>query len=257
MSLETGTTISQLISSNPTAGDPFSQGDDHLRLIKSVLKTQFPGAAAGGFNTPITATEAELNFVHGVTSAIQTQLNSISGKLPSGIIVMWSGTVAPTGWRLCNGVGGAPDLRDKFIMAVGTAYTAPGTTGGTPHSAIVLHAHTATSTGTVNLTTGAQSGAHGHPFDTGNENSSHAHSYGGITGSGGIGGGSGSGQGTLTTGNENALHTHSGTTYGENANHVHALSGALTVNTTVNNSGVSGTNANLPPFYVLAFIQLI
>lgn len=36
----------------------------------------------------------------------------------SGIIVMWSGTIAsiPTGWYLCNGSNGTPDLRDKFIV---------------------------------------------------------------------------------------------------------------------------------------------
>ena len=36
-------------------------------------------------------------------------------ELPSGVIVMWSGTLAsiPQGWSLCDGVGGRPDLRDR------------------------------------------------------------------------------------------------------------------------------------------------
>ena len=34
MGLETGTYIDSLNSSNPTAGDAVSEGDDHLRLIK-------------------------------------------------------------------------------------------------------------------------------------------------------------------------------------------------------------------------------
>ena len=76
MPLETGTSISALNSSNPLAGDVVSQGDDHIRLIKNVLKTTFPGASAGGFAIPIIATEAQLNFVTGVTSNIQTQLNN-------------------------------------------------------------------------------------------------------------------------------------------------------------------------------------
>jgi microcystin-dependent protein len=42
-----------------------------------------------------------------------------SGYLvPSGIIVMWKGSVAsiPDGWALCNGSNGTPDLRDRFIV---------------------------------------------------------------------------------------------------------------------------------------------
>lgn len=38
--------------------------------------------------------------------------------VPKGIIVMWSGTIAniPTGWALCDGANGTPDLRDRFIV---------------------------------------------------------------------------------------------------------------------------------------------
>ena len=38
--------------------------------------------------------------------------------LPSGVIVMWSGTIAtiPDGWALCDGTNGTPDLRDRFIV---------------------------------------------------------------------------------------------------------------------------------------------
>lgn len=39
MGLETGTKLSDLVMTNPTASDPRSQGDDHLRLIKVVLAT--------------------------------------------------------------------------------------------------------------------------------------------------------------------------------------------------------------------------
>ena len=41
MALETGTTIGALVSTNPVATDPVGQADDHLRLIKTVLKTTF------------------------------------------------------------------------------------------------------------------------------------------------------------------------------------------------------------------------
>jgi len=64
MGLETATYISQLVDTNPTASDPVSQGDDHLRLVKSVLQSQFTtlGAAA------VTTTAAELNLLDGKTT---------------------------------------------------------------------------------------------------------------------------------------------------------------------------------------------
>lgn len=42
MPLETGSSIADLVVTNPTPGDPKQRGDDHLRLIKSVLKVTFP-----------------------------------------------------------------------------------------------------------------------------------------------------------------------------------------------------------------------
>ena len=44
--------------------------------------------------------------------------NKFNG-IPSGIIIVWSGTLAdvPDGWALCNGQNGTPDLRGKFILS--------------------------------------------------------------------------------------------------------------------------------------------
>ena len=42
MGLETGNYIDDLVITNPTAADPISQGDDHLQLIKKVVKQSFP-----------------------------------------------------------------------------------------------------------------------------------------------------------------------------------------------------------------------
>ncbi len=44
MGLESATYVSDLVSSNPTGTDLESQGDDHLRLIKSSLQTTFTNA---------------------------------------------------------------------------------------------------------------------------------------------------------------------------------------------------------------------
>ena len=74
MALEdlTGTKyLDDLNSSNPAAGDDVSEGDDHIRGIKNVLKLTFPNVDAA-----VNATPTELNYVDGVTSAIQTQLDA-------------------------------------------------------------------------------------------------------------------------------------------------------------------------------------
>jgi len=71
MGLESATYISELDSANPTATDPISQGDDHLRLIKAVLKNQFSGLSG---TTAVTSDGAEMNLLDGCT-ATTTELN--------------------------------------------------------------------------------------------------------------------------------------------------------------------------------------
>lgn len=71
MGLETATYINGLVVTNPLGTDPKSAGDDHLRLLKTVIKNTFPNLTGA-----VTPTQAELNYVAGVTSAIQTQLNA-------------------------------------------------------------------------------------------------------------------------------------------------------------------------------------
>ena len=53
-------------------------------------------------------------------SDMLSTFNSSSGFgfVPSGGIIMWHGTIAtiPTGWFLCNGSNGTPDLRNQFVV---------------------------------------------------------------------------------------------------------------------------------------------
>lgn len=74
MPLESTTTISGLTSSWPLSNDTFGGTDDHLRVIKSVLKTTFPGSGGQGFSKPILATEDEINRLVGVTGNVQNQI---------------------------------------------------------------------------------------------------------------------------------------------------------------------------------------
>ena len=71
MGLETGTFIDSLNSSNPAAGDPVNEGDDHIRLVKSTVKATFPNISGA-----ITSTHTELNLLDGVT-ANTTELNYV------------------------------------------------------------------------------------------------------------------------------------------------------------------------------------
>jgi len=71
MGLETGTFIDSLNSSNPAAGDPVNEGDDHIRLVKSTVKATFPNISGA-----VTSTHTELNLLDGVT-ANTTELNYV------------------------------------------------------------------------------------------------------------------------------------------------------------------------------------
>ena len=67
--------------------------------------------------------------------------------VPKGGIIEWAGAIVdiPTGYQLCDGTNGTPDLRDQFIVGAGSTYV-PGATGGT-----LTHTHPFTGDG------------HGHP----------------------------------------------------------------------------------------------
>ena len=76
MALETVTYISDLVPTNPTATDQAQYGDDHLRNIKSALKTTFPNVAGA-----VTPSHVEFNYVTGVTSGIQAQFDAHTATL--------------------------------------------------------------------------------------------------------------------------------------------------------------------------------
>ncbi len=58
---------------------------------------------------------------------------------PHENIIMWDSTVAsiPTGYIICDGTLGTPDLRSEFVLGVPTAGTNPGTTGGSDTHVLV------------------------------------------------------------------------------------------------------------------------
>lgn len=54
-----------------------------------------------------------------------------AGSIPTGVIVMWHGLLSeiPSGWALCDGQNGTPDLRGKFVKGAAAGQN-PGATGG-------------------------------------------------------------------------------------------------------------------------------
>ena len=131
MSVETATTINQLNASLPAAGDPKAEGDDHIRLIKSTVKATFPNVAGA-----VNPTHTEFNYVVGVTSAIQTQLDS---KAPAASPTFTGTVTIPSGASIA---GYAPLASPAFT---GTP-TAPTATTGTSTTQIATTAFvTATS----------------------------------------------------------------------------------------------------------------
>ena len=73
MTIESATYVDELDASYPETGTVVSDGDNHLRLIKTVLKASFPNVSGA-----VAASDVELSYVDGVTSAIQTQLNNLA-----------------------------------------------------------------------------------------------------------------------------------------------------------------------------------
>ena len=44
-------------------------------------------------------------------------VGQLTGSFVTGMIMMFSGTTAPSGWAFCDGTNGTPDLRGRFIVA--------------------------------------------------------------------------------------------------------------------------------------------
>ena len=90
------------------------------------------------------------------SSIIVTRYNkSLDSSIPSGTIITWYGALGsiPSGFVLCDGSHGTPDLRNRFIVGAGNSYTL-GATGGADTVTLTTtqmprHAHTR---GTMNIT---------------------------------------------------------------------------------------------------------
>jgi len=264
--------------------------------------------SSGNFNIPgnlaVTGTSTFTGIPTGPTAALGTNTTQLAttafataaaiAAFPSGGIIMWSGSIAsiPSGWLLCNGTSGTPDLRDRFVVGAGTTY-AVGATGGVAATTLIeanlpSHTHSISASGT----TAATNIDHTHNGTTNNTDVNHTHFYSGTTGGmnannphthttygpfggGGNPGGSlntawpgGTNFSAITSTDINHGHDYSGNTgfSNQSINHAHTFtSGTMNSNTThthtvtvTGTSGATGSGtafSNLPPYYALAYIM--
>lgn len=90
MTVESATYISDLDSSLPSGSDSRAEGDNHIRLLKATVKATFPNV-----NGAVTATDEQLNYLVGVTSLIQDQLNAAVGRLCEARLTAQTGVAVP------------------------------------------------------------------------------------------------------------------------------------------------------------------
>jgi len=142
------------------------------------------------------------------STKVATTAYVANNAIPSGGIIIWSGSSSaiPSGWYLCNGSNGTPDLRNRFVVGAGSTY-AVGNTGGSADAIVVSHTHSVSDPG-HNHTVGIQT-------KTLDQNAGSA---------------SLAGSGTTTT-------------------------STASTGISISSTGASGTNANLPPYYALCYIQ--
>ena len=213
------------------------------------------------------------------TTQIATTAFALANGIPSGAIILWSGAIGsiPSGWLLCNGTSGTPDLRDRFIVGAGSTYAVAATGGATTATLgttnLPSHTHSISASGT----TSGQSATHVHSYSgtTGGMDANNPHNHtatdsghthtvpsgasGASTPTGPAPAASINGQ-TTATGNANISvsttdiahgHTYSGNTAANSVDHNHTV----TVSGTSGATGSGTAFSILPPYYALAYIM--
>jgi hypothetical protein len=202
-----------------------------IRSLMSLLKNQQDGSSGDPFTVAGTFNATGGFQLDGTAGASGQVLLSAGGSntptwgnaFVAGMIMMWSGTIAtiPSGWLLCDGTSSTPDLRNRFIIG---AYSDDSGTAKT------------TITGTSTQTGGSKDAivvSHTHTATVTDPGHNH-----------GIGDGA-------------AIPSSEFGTFFRAFTDGTIRSTTNTTGITVANSttGSSGTNANLVPYFALAFIM--
>ena len=88
MALESSTFINGLVVTNPTSSDNISDGDNHIRLLKSTIKATFPNVtgAVSGTHTAINSAVTEANSATNANTASKIVKRDGSGNFSAGTI---------------------------------------------------------------------------------------------------------------------------------------------------------------------------
>jgi len=231
-------TIKSLVSDK----DVIFQGNDGGSAI-TALTLDMSAAGEAQFNAGITSPGTVTSSgtlavtgnltVDGASGTASTTVLTSAGSgatptwaspFPSGMIVLWSGSTGsiPSGWVLCNGSNSTPDLRNRFVVGAGDTYSVDAT-GGSADATLVSHTHTATSSVT--------DPGHNHLSAQGVE--------------------------FPVYGTRGAINTKVGPdgARADGQAHNETKTTGISVSTSLSTAGSSATNANLPPYYALAYIM--
>lgn len=89
-------------------------------------------------------------------------IDPLSREVPSGKIIAFFGTVAPTGWVACDGTNGTPDLRSRFVKGY-----ISGTLGAAEAASFPAHTHTIAAASAIAYCTGTSPEPRGIRWDGG------------------------------------------------------------------------------------------
>lgn len=195
MALETGTYISDLVATNPVGTDDRSTADDHIRLLKSTIKTTFPNITGA-----MTSTHTQLSYLASTTGVAGggTKID----MFVSGTPLLCQQTTAPTGWtkstthnnkalRVVSGTASSGGTK-SFTTTFGSGKATDGHTliaaeiPAHDHGSVGGHTHTLPVYDTTNSGTGVHSAPRSSSGATGQRSTGSAggHTHASFGGSG-------------------------------------------------------------------------
>lgn len=144
---------SLLVFDTDKQGFYFQQGGNWYALnewVKNANNNDVSLAGNASVTGTVTTGAVSSGSINNLGAISTVSLNvsgfSINALVPSGAIIMWNGSVPPAGWALCDGGNGTPNLRDRFIVGVGSGYGVGNTGGEASHvlttNEMPAHTHT-------------------------------------------------------------------------------------------------------------------